>query len=84
MERIRTPPVVVEDLQSLKGQYLRNTRDQGMYKVLEVGRQGVTAYQVTHYGGDPFGPEILITWRAVKAIYAIMVHAGEIDEKALH
>ena len=84
MEKVQTPPAMVEDLRSFKGQYLRHMREQTVWKVVDVGREGVTVYQVTHYGGDELGPETTLTWNLVKAMYAIMVHAGEIDTKEIH
>lgn len=81
MERIQTPPVVVQHPNALKGQYMRNTRDQTVWKVTDVGREGLTVYQVACYGGDTFGPETTLTWRLAKKIYAVMVHVAEIDAK---
>lgn len=75
---------VVEDRDKLKGQYLRNTRDQRIYLIADVGREGVTVFEAETFGGQGSGDEILLTWRLVKRIYAIMVHAGEIDAKGLH
>lgn len=76
----------VEDLDTLKGQYLRNTRDRRIYQITDVGREGVTVFEVERFGDQayPYGDEILLTWRLVKRLYAIMVHAGEIDTKELH
>lgn len=84
MEKLDKLVANIQDLESFKGQYLRHTREQTVWKVIDVGRKGVTTFQVTHYGGETFGAETLITWRAVQAIYAIMVHAGEIDVKETH
>ena len=74
----------VEDLETLKGQYLRNSRDKLIYQIIDVGDAGVTVLRAEGYGGQTSGNEILLTWRLVKAIYVIMVHAGEIDSKGLH
>ena len=79
MELVETPQVVVEDVDCLKGQYLRHKREGTVWKVVDVGRQGVTVYQAEHYGGETGGPETAITWRCFAALYLIMVHAGEID-----
>ena len=74
----------VQDAATLKHQYIRNTRDARIYKVTDVGTLGVTVYEADEYAGKTYGPEILLTWRAFKHIYAIMVHAAEIDTKELH
>lgn len=84
MEIVETPAVVVEDVEALKGQYLRHSRESTVWKIVAVGREGVTTFQVEHYGGDTFGPETCITWRCFTALYLIMVHAGEIDVKETH
>ena len=84
MEIVETPTVVVEDVDCLKGQYLRHRREGTVWKITDVGREGVTTYQAEGYGLDPFGPETLITWRCFAALYLIMVHAGEIDVQETH
>lgn len=75
-------PVKVENLADLSGQYLKNTRDDRVYKITDVGREGVTVYEAHGYGGETGGPEITLTWRLVKTIYVLLVHAAEIDVKA--
>lgn len=76
-----TVPAVVEDLAKLKGQYLRNIRTDILVKVIDVGKLGVTARYVegNAYGAPPVGEPHAITWRAVKAVYNIMVNAHEIE-----
>ena len=81
MEIIKTPPVVVQHPTALKGLYLRHTRDQTVWKVTDVGREGLTVYQADCYGGETYGAETLLTWRLAKKIYAVMVHVAEIDAK---
>ena len=75
-----TVPAVVEDLAKLKGQYLRNIRTDILVKIIDVGKLGVTARYVegNAYGSPPVGEPHAITWRAVKAVYNIMVNAHEI------
>lgn len=74
-------PVQVEDRQALKGQYIRQRKTGVIFKILDVGDEGVTAYQAEGFGGDTFGPENLITWKALAFIYRIMVHVSDIDVK---
>lgn len=81
-----TDPILasVEDKTAFEHQYLRNSRDNRIYKVLAVGTAGVTVMEAEGYGGNVYGEEICLTWRLVKAIYVIMVHVAEIDTKELH
>ncbi len=74
-------PAKVEHAEDLKGQYIKNSRDQRVYKVMDVGEQGLTLFEAEGFGGQTFGDEILLTWRAFKAIYLIMVHLADIDTK---
>jgi len=71
---------VVEDTRRLRGNYIRNMRDDRIYKIIDTGPQGVTVRRARDFGGEVGGPEVLITWRAVKALYSIMVHVCDIDE----
>lgn len=70
--------VKVEDPRALKGQYLRHTRDNTVWEIRDVGRLGVTAYQVAS-DGNSYPPENIITWRAVRALYTILVGLEDID-----
>lgn len=77
-------PVKIEDLNALKGHYLRHSREGTIWKVSDCGKQGVTTYQAEYFGGNTFGPETCLTWGLVMAMYNVMVHAGEIDAKETH
>lgn len=74
-------PVSVPDKAAFQAQYLRNSRDNRIYKVLEVGVAGVTVKEAEAFGGQVYGEEMCLTWRLVKAIYVLMVHAADIDTK---
>lgn len=74
-------PVVVQDRAAFKGHYIRNMRDNRIYYCTDVGRDGITVHRAAGFGGEWGGDEILITWRAVKALYALMVHVADIDAK---
>lgn len=73
--------VRVEAPSGFKGQYLRNMRDNQIYFCTDVGSDGVTVHQAEGFGGSWGGPEILLTWRLVKARYALMVHVADIETK---
>ncbi len=75
-------PVVVEDPKALVGQYIRQRKTQEIFKITEVGREGITCYQAEGFGGGIGGPEILLTWRLFRAMYRLMVHVSDIDVKS--
>jgi hypothetical protein len=77
----QTTPVHVPDRNALKGQYIRNNRDNTIYRIADVGKRGITAYEASGFEGPTSGPEVLITWRAMRKIYHLMVHAADIDTK---
>jgi hypothetical protein len=72
-------PVWVEAGTGFKKQYLRNMKDDQIYYCTDVGSDGVTVHQAEGFGGSWGGPEILLTWRLVKARYALMVHVSDIE-----
>jgi hypothetical protein len=67
---------------SLKNQLIRNNRDRKIYRVTACGPGGITAYLVNE-DGITYGPENSITWRAVKALYTILVPLEDIDDGKL-
>lgn len=79
-DNTHTVPAEIQDLKKLKGQYLRNIRTDRLSIILDVGKLGVTAQDVEQnvFGAPGIGEPYGITWRAVKAIYNIMVNAEEI------
>ena len=80
-----TLPARVESIDALKGQYIRQVRTQQVFLITDVGREGLTANRVADYGDKlPLEPECTITWRAVRRLYRLMVHVGEIDTKGHH
>lgn len=74
-------PVRMESATSFKGQYLRHMRTDEIFYCTDAGREGITVYQAEGFGGAWGGDEILITWRAIQPLYAIMVHVADIDTK---
>jgi len=74
-------PVIVEDRKVFKGQYLRHMRTDEIFYCTDIGRDGITCYQAEGFSGQWGGPQIFITWKAVKALYSIMVHVCDIETK---
>lgn len=76
-----TMPAHVEDLRHMKGMYLRHLRTDKYVKVIEVGREGVTAQHVEPdaHGGEPYGEPHGITWLAIQHLYNLSVDAHEIE-----
>ena len=76
-----TMPAHVEDLTKLKGMYMRHLRTDKYCIVVDVGREGVTARDVTPdvHGGEPSGHEYCITWLAIQHLYNLSVDAHEIE-----
>ena len=79
-------PVSIEDPAALIGQYCRHNDSGEIYKIEEVGAEGVTAKQCDGFGGTPLpsSPEYLITWKSLKYKHRIMVHLQDIDIKQEH
>lgn len=74
-------PVEVQDRKALIGQYIRQRKTGEIFKILDVGDEGLTVYQAEGFGGGTGGPEILLTWKAFTWMYRIMVHISDIDVK---
>lgn len=76
-------PVTIEDRNALIGQYIRHTDSSEIFKITEVGREGVTAYQVESFGGPviPSTTQFMITWPSLKYKHRLMVHVADIDAK---
>lgn len=74
-------PVAIEDRNALIGQYIRHTDSNEIFKITEVGREGVTAYQVESFGSPviPSTTQFMITWASLKYKHRIMVHVADID-----
>ena len=72
----------VQNLAELVGQGIVNVRDRKIYQITAVGIAGVTAYEVDE-DGKMFGPEINSTWRAIKALYSIIVRVEDVDDGRL-
>ena len=76
-----TVPVRIEDPRALVGQYIQQVRSKELYYVEAVGRAGMTCREVEAYGQTPAQstPETCITWRAIKALYTIVVPIEQIE-----
>lgn len=72
---------VIDDCKKFVGQYIKNTRDDKIYVVVDAGTEGVTAHPTSGIGGHAEGPPVTITWRAVKKLYVLLVHLTDIDLK---
>ncbi len=74
-------PVTIEDRKALVGQYIRHRDDDTIFKITEIGPDGVIAYQAEIFGGNTLGEQHLITWASLKYKHLIMVHVADIDTK---
>jgi hypothetical protein len=74
-------PVTIEDRKALVGQYIRHRNSDEIFKITEIGRDGVIAYQAEGFGGPTGGDKYLITWNSLKYKHLIMVHVADIDTK---
>jgi len=72
--------MTVEDWSKFKGQYIRHNDTKEIFKILEVGSEGVTCYQVAHFGADPDmdGQEYLVTWPSLQYKHRVMVHVSDV------
>ena len=73
--------VKVEDRKAMVGQYIRHNQSKLIYKIMQAGRNGVTALQAEGFGGLTFGENVFITWRSLKYAHKFMVHVSDIDVK---
>lgn len=73
--------VTVKDRDALKGQYIRHNDTGEIFKIFEIGREGVTAYQAEGFGAPviPGGVEYLITWPSLKFKHRIMTHVADVE-----
>lgn len=76
----------VEDAADLIGQYFRHNDSGEIYKITEVGEQGVTAYLADGFGApvSTSSAQYLVTWKSLKYKHRIMVHATDIEAKPDH
>lgn len=76
-------PVVIENRDALIGQYCRHVDGGEIYKITEVGREGVTAFQAEGFGGpvSTSSDQFLITWASLKYKHRIMVHVADVETK---
>ena len=74
-----TIPVGVEDPKALIGKWIRNPETGELYKITDVGNEGVTAFMADEMGGKTYGPPHLISWRLVQAKYNILIQREELQ-----
>jgi hypothetical protein len=79
-------PVTIEDRNALIGQYIRHVDSAKIFKITEVGRDGVTVDQVKRFGDAviPSTTQFMITWASLKYKHRIMVHVADVDIKPEH
>jgi hypothetical protein len=73
--------VTIEDRKALVGQYIRHRKSDGIFKITEIGPDGVIAYQADGFGGPHGGEQHLITWASLKYAHLIMVHVADVETK---
>ena len=74
-------PARFDDFTKMAGQYIRHNDSGEIYKIAEVGRDGVTAYRAEGFGGPAGGQEFLITWASLRHKHTFMVHVADIETK---
>lgn len=79
-------PVAIEDQRAMIGQYIRHIDSEEIFKITEVGREGVTAYHAEGFGGPVslMSAQFMITWASLKYKHRFMVHAATVDVKPEH
>ena len=75
--------VIIESREGLIGQYIRHADTDEIFKITEVGRQGVTAYRADGFGGpvSKASQEYLITWASLKYKHRIMTHVADVKTR---
>lgn len=73
--------VNIEDRDALKEQYIRHRDTLEIFKIHNVGPEGVLAYRAEGFGApvQPNSEEYLITWASLKYKHTIMVHVADVD-----
>jgi hypothetical protein len=76
-------PVKIEDRAALVGQYVRHRDSLEIFLITEVGRDGVTTYQVEGFGASIGynSDQVFLTWNSLKYKHLIMVHVADVDTK---